>query len=130
VVGQSLDLNKTLETALEVVLEIVDAEASGISLLDEETEVLVLRAQRGWLHDFVADEPMRIPMHEGMTGQVMASDDVIVYNNMTGDEAYAVPSFRDEHFRSIAMAPMHARGRIIGILSIMSHEPDRFDEEM
>src|SRR5262249_46805659 len=43
---------------------------------------------------------------------------------------YAVPSFRDEHFRSIAMAPMHARGKIIGILSIMSNKPNSFSDEV
>ncbi len=130
VVGQSLDIDKTLETALEIALEIVDAEASGISLIDEDAGELVLRAQRGWIHDFVVSNPMRIPLGEGMSGQVVEKDDVVVYNTLTGTEDYAVPSFRDEHFRSIAMAPMHARGRIIGILSIMSNEPHSFDDEI
>jgi PAS domain S-box-containing protein len=130
VVGQSLDLDRTLATALEIAVEVVDAEASGISLIDREAGELVLRAQRGWVQDFVVSNPMRIPLGTGFSGQVLEQDRVVVDNDLTGQEDFAVPSFRDEHFRSIAMAPMHARGRIIGILSVMSNEPHRFDQEV
>jgi PAS domain S-box-containing protein len=67
-------------------------------------------------------------MGAGLSGQVIGKNEVIVHNDLDGTEEYAVPSFRDEHFRSMAMAPMHARGKIIGILSIMSNQPDRFDD--
>jgi len=129
-VGQSLDLEKTLATALEIAVEIVDAEASGISMIDHEAQELVLRAQRGWINDFVVTNPMRIPLGMGMSGEVFEKDDVVVYNNLDGTQDYAVPGFRREQFRSIALAPMHARGQIIGILSIMSKKPNSFDDEI
>src|SRR5687768_3052725 len=97
-VGQSLDLDKTLQTALRAVLEVVNAESGGISLVDQDTQDVVLRAQQGWLHDFV-NVPMRIPFGKGMSGRVITSDDALVYNDLDGTEEYAVPSFRDEHFR-------------------------------
>jgi two-component system, NtrC family, sensor histidine kinase KinB len=127
-IGQSLDLSTTLDTALEAVVSVVGAEAAGISLIDEEAHEVVLRAQLGWLNDFVVDNPMRIPLGKGMSGQVINNDDVVIHNDLTGNEEYAVKSFSKEAFRSIAMAPMHARGRIIGILSIMSNHPNQFDE--
>jgi PAS domain S-box-containing protein len=127
-VSHSLDLNKTLDTALEAVTHVVDAEAAGISIIDEDANEVVLRAQLGWINDFVVDNPMRIPLGIGMSGKVITSDDVLVFNNLNGDENYAVPSFREEDFRSLALAPMHARGKIIGILSIMSHKAEQFDE--
>ena len=129
-VGGSLNLDQILQTALQVVVDIVGAEASGISLMDEAAGELVLRAQLGWVHDFVVTNPMRIPIGQGMSGQVLSSDDVVVYNQLDGTEDYAVPSFSREHFRSIAMAPMHSRGQIIGILSIMSYEEGRVDEDV
>jgi PAS domain S-box-containing protein len=129
-VGNSLDLSATLDTALEAVTSVVGAEAAGISLIDEDAGEVVLRAQLGWINDFVVDNPMRIPLGKGMSGQVITNDDVVVHNDLTGKEEYAVPSFSQEHFRSIAMAPMHARGKIIGILSLMSHQPERFDAEI
>ena len=110
--------------------EVVDAEAAGISLIEDETKTVVLRAQRGWIHDFVVTNPMRIPAGQGLSGQVINNNDLIVYNDMDGTEEFAVPSFKEEHFRSIVMAPMRARGKIIGILSIMSHRPHQFDKEI
>lgn len=128
-VSNTLDLDRTLETALQAVVNVVGAEAAGISLIDEKAGEIVLRASRGWIQDLVVSNPMRIPLGKGMSGQVIHGDTVIVHNALTGNEEYAFPPFNNEHFRSLALAPMHARGRIIGILSIMSQEPNRFDED-
>lgn len=128
-VSQSLDLDRTLKTALKAVLDVVGAEAGGISLIDEAAGEVVLRAQQGWTHDFVSP-PMRVPVGKGMSGRVILTNDVVVDNDLDGSEELAVPRFRDEKFRSIAMAPMHARGKIIGILSIMSAQPDSFNNEI
>lgn len=129
-VSQSLDLDVTLNTALRAVVEVVGAEAGGISLIDQETRDVVLRAQLGWTHDHVVTQPMRVPAGKGMSGQVISENDVLVYNNLDGTEQYAVPGFDQESFKAIAMAPMHARGRIIGILSIMSNKPNSFNEDI
>ncbi|MBZ0290056.1 MAG: GAF domain-containing protein, partial [Anaerolineae bacterium] len=128
-VSQSLDLDRTLKTALQAVLNVVGAEASGISLIDHQAGEVVLRAQQGWTHDFVSP-PMRIPLGKGMSGRVISRDDVVLDNNLNDGEELAVPRFMEENFRSIAMAPMHARGKIIGILSIMSLRPDAFTPEI
>jgi len=129
-VGHTLDLDKTLETALQVVLDVVGAEASGISLIDEDAGELVLRAQLGWTHDFVTHNPMRIPLGQGMSGTVIENNDMVVNNHLDGTEELAFPSFSKEAFKSIAMAPMHARGTVIGILSIMSNKYDSFNEDI
>lgn|GEM_PF-359321 len=126
-VGVSLSLDDTLNSALQEVCNVTGAEASGLSLINDERTEVILRAQLGWENDYTSP-PMRIPITEGMSGKVLQADEVIVYNDLTGSEDFAVSSFADEDFRSIAMAPMHARGDIIGILSVMSYEPDEFDK--
>jgi PAS domain S-box-containing protein len=128
-VGQSLDLDRTLQKALEAVTRICHAEAGGISLIEEGTQDVVLQAQLGWSNDFVNAEPMRIPAGEGMSGIVIARDEVLVVSDLNGGFDFAVPSFRQEEFRSLVMTPMHARGNIIGILSIMSQNPNHFDDQ-
>lgn len=127
-VSQSLDLDKTLATALDVVTGVIGAEAGGISMIDEETNEVVLKAQLGWEQDFVT-QPMRVPAGKGMSGQVIEGDDLLVINDLKDEPIdIAVPRFKNESFRSLAMAPMHARGKIVGILSIMSSRPDRFND--
>lgn len=127
-IGHSLDLNVTLQTALEVTTRVIGAEAAGISLIDEDAGEIVLRAQSGWLNDFVQDNPMRVPLGQGHSGRVISNDQTAVYNDMTEELDFAVPSFGDEAFRSMVMAPMHARGKIIGILSCMSHQAHHFEQ--
>lgn len=127
-ISQSLDLNDTLELALQAVLSVTGAQAGGISLIDQATGEIVLRAQRGWVQDFVRESPMRIPMGQGLSGQVIRNDEPVVHNRLDETQELAVPSFHNERFRSLAMAPMHARGKRIGILSIMSQRPDSFDD--
>lgn len=126
-VGVSLSLDDTLNTALYEVCHVTNAEASGISLVNEARTEVVLRAQLGWAYDYLSP-PMRIPINKGMSGEVIQNDKVLINNDLIGKDDYAVPRFSAETFRSIAMAPMHARGEIIGILSVMSYTPNEFDD--
>lgn len=128
VVSQSLSLDETLQAALAEALTIIGAEAGSITLVDEAASELVLHAHQGWSSKFVQLAPLRIPFGVGMSGEVIRSGGPVVNNHMTGQEPMAVAAFHDEHFQSIAMAPMHARGRITGILGIMSHEASAFDQ--
>jgi PAS domain S-box-containing protein len=127
-VSQVLDLDLALQTALDAVLGIIGVEAAGISLVDEQSGELVLRAQRGWTLDFVS-KPMRIKLGEGLSGEVVAHNKVIVTGDLTDDQRLAVPAFSQERVQAMAMAPMHARGRVIGVLSVMSHTPYHFSDE-
>ena len=130
VVGTSLDLDTTLEVALLVTMDMTGADASSICLIDEKTGDLILRAQRGWSQDFTQTNPLRIPAGQGLAGQAVTNDDVLVFNNRGGVETRAFPEFREEYFGSLALAPMHARGHVIGVLNVISNQPNRFDQNM
>ncbi len=129
-VSQSLDLAMTLETALDAVLKVIPMDSAGISLVDEVNRDLVLRAQRGWRQDFLT-QPMRIPLGEGMSGYVVQNDEILVTGALSDEDAsrLAVPEFAAEGVQAMAMAPMHARGRVVGILSVMNHEPYKFTDD-
>jgi two-component system phosphate regulon sensor histidine kinase PhoR len=128
-ISQSLDLTVTLETALDTVLKVIPVDSAGISLVDDAAGELVLRAQRGWRYDFVT-QPMRIPLGQGMSGIVVREDEVLVTGNVSrSDPRLAYPEFASEDVQAMAMAPMHARGRVVGILSVMHHTPYEFGED-
>lgn len=127
-VSQSLDLEATMQTALDAVLNVIQVDSAGISLVDEAAGELVMRAQRGWRYDFVS-QPMRIPLGTGMSGFVVNNNEVLVTGDVTGDPRLAVPEFAFEGVQAMALAPMHARGRVVGILSVMSHQPYQFIPE-
>ncbi len=128
VVSQSLDLTATLQTALDAVLSVIDVEAGGISLIDERAGELVMRAQRGWKQDFITT-PMRIKLGQGMSGHVITTGEVVVSGDVSKDPRLVVPAVAEENIQAMAMAPMHARGKVIGVLSVMSYKPYSFDEQ-
>ncbi|MCL4877956.1 MAG: GAF domain-containing protein [Anaerolineae bacterium] len=127
-VSQSLNLDETLSHALDSVLHIIPVKAAGISLINDDEGELVLRAARGWKHDFVT-EPMRMKLGEGLSGYVIEHDELVVTGDVSNDPRIAVPAFMNEPVQAMALAPMHARGRIIGIVSVMHYEPYTFSEE-
>ncbi len=124
---QSPNLQRTLQTALEAALQVVRVEASGISLIDDAAGELVMWAQRGWKRDFTST-PMRIKLGEGMSGHVIRTDDVLVTGDPSQDSRLMVPAFADEEVKAMVLVPMHARGKVIGVLSVMSRTPYTFGE--
>jgi PAS domain S-box-containing protein len=129
-ISQTLDLEVAMQTALEAVLKVIRVDSAGISLVDQAAGELVMRAQRGWKYDFVS-QPMRIPLGKGMSGIVVNNDEILVTGDVANDPRLAVPEFAYEGVLAMALAPMHARGHVVGILSVMHHQPYRFvDEEI
>jgi PAS domain S-box-containing protein len=128
-VSQTLDLNQTLQTAMQAVLAVIPVESSGISLVDEVAGELVMRAQHGLKYDFVST-PMRIKLGHGLSGMAVSTGElVVIRGGLRDDPRLYVPAFAMEETRAMVLAPMRVRGKVIGVLSVMSHEPYDFSEE-
>lgn len=129
-VSQSLDLHETLQMALRAVLSVVPVESSGISLVDDKAGELVMRAQHGLTYDFVSD-PMRIKLGHGFSGRAATTGQAIVLRGdlSPDDPNLFVPAFAQEKTKAMVLAPMSVRGKVIGVLSVMSHDPYPFTEE-
>lgn len=125
--ANSPQLNQTLAAALEAALAVIPLEASGISLVDYSTGELVLLAQRGWRQDFTT-QPMRVKLGEGLSGLTITSGKPVITGDVSGDPRLRVPAFAEEGIQAMALLPMRARGRVIGILSVMSHTPYSFSQ--
>lgn len=127
-VSQSLDLGQTLHTALDKALELIGVEAGAISLIDETAGELVIRVHRGWRNPQLAAST-RVRLGEGLSGTAAATDQVVVTGDVHGDPRLAVPSFSEEGVQAMALAPMHARSRVVGILGVMNYTPYDFSKE-
>src|SRR5260221_3440533 len=71
---------------------------------------------------------MRIKLGHGFSGRAVTNDEVVVTGDLTNDPRLAVPAITNEQWQAQVLAPMHARGKVVGILSVMSRNPYRFDE--
>ena len=127
--SMSLDVDEVLRQALERALGVVGVEAGAISVLDETTNELVFRVQQGWrVHDFVG-QGIRVPVTRGLSGLAVETGRPIVTGDVSHDSRVAIPEFRDEAVQAMALAPMRARGRVLGVLGVMSYTPYDFGAE-
>ncbi len=124
-VSQSLDLEATLWAALDKALEVVGVESGAISLVDEEAQELAIRVHRGWRQSDLVDN-LRVKLGEGLSGQAVLSGEVVVTGRLDDEPRLAVPQVRAEGIQSQALAPMRARGRVVGVLGVMSYHPHTF----
>ena len=125
----TLDVDEVLRQALALALQVVGVEAGAISVLDEATNELVFRVQQGWrVHDFVA-QGVRVPADQGLSGTVVATGQPIVTGDVSRDLRVAVLEFCEEGTQAMALSPMRARGRVLGVLGVMNYTPREFSPE-
>ncbi|HJW84718.1 MAG TPA: GAF domain-containing protein [Anaerolineae bacterium] len=127
-VSQSLDLQQTLRTALDKALDVVGVDAGAISLVDEMAGELVIRVHRGWRQSDLAQRT-RVKLGEGLSGRAAVSGEVVVTGDVRGDPRLAVPQFAEEGVQAMALVPMRARGRVVGILGVMHYTPYAFSSD-
>ena len=123
------DRDEMLRKSLALTMEVVGIEAGAISVLDETTNRLVFHAHQGWRkHDFVA-QGIQIPADQGLHGLAMASGQPLVTQNARQDTRGTIPEILDEGVQAMALVPLRARGRVLGVMSVMSYGPREFSPE-
>lgn len=123
--GQTLELEEVLEAAIEEVVRVLGVEGSAVSLVDERAGELTIRAQRGLHRSYVG---VSVPLGKGLSGEVVRTGRVLVTGDVRSDPRLAVPAFAQEGIQAMALVPMWAHGKVVGVLSAMSHHPRRFSE--
>ncbi len=115
VVNESLDLDEILNNALDETLQMMEIEAGGIYLLDEEVGLLTIAFQRGFSPQFVA-EIDRLKVGEGFSGRVAQSGQPLVVRNVSTDPRLTRMVVRQEGLQSVAIVPLSSKGRVLGTL--------------
>ncbi|MEJ2211130.1 MAG: GAF domain-containing protein [Anaerolineae bacterium] len=129
VVSASLDLAQILDGALEKTLDVMGYEAGGIYLLSDTPdpasglqESLHLVAHKG------IDAPLLaaidgLAVGEGFSGRVVQTGEPLVVDDLAADERLTRTAVRERGYRSLAVAPLVSRGRVLGSLFVMSSGP-------
>jgi len=129
VASMALDVDEVLRQALALALEVVGVEAGAILVLDETTNELVFRVQQGWRGRNFVTQGARVPADLGLSGLVVGTGQPVMTGDVSHDPRVAVPEFRDGGVRAMALAPMRARGRVLGVLGVMGCAPYEFSAE-
>lgn len=127
-VGSSLNVDEVLDRAIHSAMDVMNAEAASLMLLDETTGELVFKQAAG--NAALSVREIRIPRGHGIAGWVAQTGDAIVVEDAQNDPRF----FRgaDDHTgfvtRSILAVPLRVKDRIIGVAEAINKVEGRFSE--
>lgn len=127
-VSHSLDLDTVLSTALDRTLEIMNRNTGGILLWNEERKMFCYQVHHSLSADFVQSVCFR--PGEGIVGSVAQSGETILVDDISADSRVAYPGLiADEGIRAFAAVPLRVKNRVLGVLTIASHDTRKFSTE-
>jgi signal transduction histidine kinase len=125
VASVSLDLEALLNRSLERVLQLMDTAAGAIHLYDAEKGVLRLATWRGFPPEMV-DRIDGLPLGSGLASQVFEWGEPVIISEM-GAYPHAPLSSLATGSEAYVGVPMSARGRPLGVLSVIGRPGHQFD---
>lgn len=129
--GQSLELDKLLNDVVTTLVEVLRADVAGITLIEEETRLLKVGAYKG-LSDVVvrAVTNASIEDNESLTHSVAASGQPLLIGDMTlHNQAADNAAVQTMGLRAFAAAPIKTRDRLLGVVSLISHQRGAFQQD-
>jgi len=123
-ITSSLDLSDVLDTAIEQVMRLTDADAGIISLLDDDTQSLRLAVHRD-----VPDELVALlsdfPLEQSWNAQACETGQVLHIPDLSNVQE-ALPQTKALGLRSALSVPLKAREKTVGVLDLTSREQNHF----
>jgi two-component system, NtrC family, sensor histidine kinase KinB len=120
----SLQLSEVLSRILEQTANALRVETVLLALVDENRQELEIRAasgERGW--PLVGQ---RVPLGEGIYGRVASSGQGVVLPHAADLPAAQIPGLQ---VRALVCAPVHAQGKIIGVLEAVNPRSGSLDAD-
>lgn len=126
-VSQSLDLDETLNDALDKVLDVTGVDAIAIHLLERDR--LPLKCYRNLPPHFVKEiSDWRVG--EGLTGRVAESGQpIVVQEGFSRDPRLSSEIVRQQGFESFTGVPLLSKGKVVGVLSLVTYQRREFSAE-
>ena len=119
------DLDAVLRLALDSVLEIINGTIGGILLLDEATNQLYYRVQRGLSTKYA--ESMRLHLGEGIAGKVAQTAEAMLLEDISKDPRAARSDLiSSEGIKGFVSIPLRVRDKVVGVMNVASHAVGRF----
>ncbi|WP_263358223.1 GAF domain-containing SpoIIE family protein phosphatase [Acidicapsa ligni] len=119
----TLDLRTLLNRTSELVRVVIQYRIFAILLVDERSQELRMRFQIGHTPEI---ERLRIPIGEGVVGQVAKTRQAILLNDVANAENYIAAN---EAVRSELAVPLINKNKLIGVLDIESEQAGYFRPE-
>jgi len=123
--SQYLEPAKVIETAVEMVGEVMEVEVILVYTIEPRHEDMVLTAYEGISADSAA-ELDRVKIGEGFNGQVAATGEVMLVPDASSDTRLTRPAIIRNKIHPMLIVPMKSKGEVIGTLCVGMRRPRTF----
>ncbi|MBN1375080.1 MAG: PAS domain S-box protein [Dehalococcoidia bacterium] len=123
--SQYLDPAKVIETAVEMVGEVMEVEVILVYTIDPMKNDLVLTAYEGISSDS-AKELDQVKLGEGFNGEVAATGEVMLVPDASNDPRLTRPAVIRNKMHPMLIVPMKSKGAVIGTLCVAMRRPRTF----
>jgi len=127
-VSRSLDLDLTLNRALDKVMALVGGDVGGILLYHERTGTLSYRVYRGLTEEYVR-RIGRLRLGEGIAGLAAQLRRTVTSDDLPLDPRAPRPIEGLEDARAFMSIPLVARDRLLGVMNISTRDERGFPPE-
>lgn len=123
---QSLELKETLTVALNMVMDLLEAEIGLVFSMEEGSQELGLAAYEGVSEKF-AQEVNRVKIGEGFYGRVAQTGEPIAVKDQSAyDLRVASPVVKQMKIQAQLIVPLTFKDRIVGALCVGNRHPREF----
>lgn len=131
-VGRSLDLKTILNDALERIISFMGVDAGVIYVINDQTLEMIPVAFRNLSEEVVKDLCERkVKVGECMCGNIAQFDkEVIILKKASEDPRFTRAVLKKEGMEFYAGLPLKSRGKVVGVLCVITHEPYTLDPDL
>ncbi|MDI6694826.1 MAG: HD domain-containing phosphohydrolase [Anaerolineales bacterium] len=127
-ITSSLDIRLTLDVLLEQAISRLSADAARVMLLNPYTYRLEFAAGQGFRSQ--SHQHSRFLLGEGLAGRAALEHKILDSNEalLEGEDVLRTSQFAEEGFVCYRVAPLAAKGQVLGVLELFfraHHEPDQ-----
>ncbi len=126
VVSSTLDVKEVLDLIVEKIPEVMNLKAATVRLLDNAGAKLKIAAAYGLSEKYLNKGP--VDAEKNVT-EALKEKPVAIYDVPTDDRIRYKDEAREEGIKSMLTIPVIARGKVLGILRLLTGEPRKFSRQ-
>ncbi|HHI97759.1 MAG TPA: GAF domain-containing protein [Thermodesulfatator atlanticus] len=125
-ISSTLEIDKVLDLIVKKVAEVIGVEAATIRLLDPSGKKLYLAAAYGLSKEYLNRGPVDA---EKSIAEALSGNPVAIFDAVHDPRVAYSEAVRKEGIKSILAVPIQIRGRVIGVLRLLSRKPRLFTDD-
>jgi transcriptional regulator with PAS, ATPase and Fis domain len=131
-VSKSLDLKAILDDVLEKIINFMAVDSGVIYVINDETLEMIPVTYRNLSDEVVRDlSENKVKVGECMCGSIAQYDrEVIILENASSDPRFTRGILKKEGMEFYAGLPLKAKGKVVGVLCVITHAPYALDMEL